>query len=251
MKLPSQLDCISMLEQLEELEEKGTIERNNTSEDDVFPDSCSTWLLSQLKGAFNIKSPAFFPFPCSSKEMFSWVERNNQISEEVLRSLIYDEEKLKNIKSELTEYSEDIPNPKQIKLRTPTPIDTEFLEEIEELSSKKDIKPKEKNSYPNCFIWQWGSFNAFIAPQEFDFLRVNEFKKELSDLGLHPDAFVLMPYSSNPMEQIDQCYGNELWHTFPPEEPLLWEETKVYLEALRCQSFQTPNLTTNQRNQRN
>jgi hypothetical protein len=34
---------------------------------------------------------------------------------------------------------------------------------------------------------------------------------------------------------LEQDYGSELWHSYPPKEPLLWEETKIYLEALRCQ----------------
>jgi len=157
--------------------------------------------------------------------MFSWVERNNQMAEETLRNLIYDDKELHRIKTELKEYSEKIPHPTQIRLNTPTPVDSELAQE--------DIYQKEGT--PNCFIWKWGKFQAFVAPQEFDFNKIKDFSKELDTLKISPDAFILMPYSKDPLEQLDPCFGNELWHTFPPEEPLFWEETKVYLEALRWQ----------------
>jgi hypothetical protein len=232
MKLPSQIDSLSMLKQLEDLEQGESIENNSIvdQQNDAFPESGATWLLSQLKGAFDIKGPAFYPFPASSREMFSWVERNNQISEETLRSLVFDEIKLQRIKTELEEYSEDIPPPQQIKLCTATPVDHELLYNEQE---KTDTGGNSRA--PNCFIWKWGKFHAFIAPQEIDFNKVDEFQKELNNLKIMPDAFVLMPYSFDPLEKLEQDYGSELWHNYPPKEPLLWEETKIYLEALRCQ----------------
>lgn len=242
MKLPSQLDSNSMLLQLEELEEKGSIGKDdqlgNDPSKDPFPSSCATWLLSQLKGPFDIKSPPFYPFPCASKEMFSWVERNNQISEEALRNLIYDEVKLQKIKTELKEYSESIPKPKQTKLNTKTPIDEELLGYCENKSELATVA--------NCFIWQWGKFSAFIAPQEVDLSKISDFQEELTRLKINPDAFILIPYGSDPLEKLDEYYGSELWHTFPPTEPLLWEETKFYLEALRCQNEFAKNLSNKQ-----
>jgi hypothetical protein len=227
MKLPSQLECLSMISQLEKLEEGKTIEGSASIEKDAFPKSGATWLLSQLKSTFNIKSPSFYPFPCSSKEMFSWVERNNQISEETLNSLVYEEKKIEEMKQELKEYCEDIPCPKQIELTTETPIDYDLL--IGEETQKGEARA------PKCFLWKWGKFSAFIAPQEMDVKQIGNFKKELKELSVTPDAFILMPYSSNPSTEIDEYFGGEIWHTFPPTEPLFWEETKFYLEAIRCQ----------------
>lgn len=237
MKLPSQLECLSMLQQLASMEKGENIDKSHSSGEDLFPDSQSTWLLNQLKGAFAIKTPAFFPFPCSSKEMFSWVERNNQISEETLQGLIYDESKLQRIKTELKEYAEDIPTPIQTKLTTPTPVDKEFATDL----GYHGVQP----SIANCYLWKWGEFNAFVAPQEFNLSEIKNFEDELKTLKISPDALVLMPYNSEPLENTDDYFGSELWHTFPPEEPLLWEETKVYLEALRCQSEFGKNISKN------
>jgi hypothetical protein len=232
MKLPSQLEAETMLRQLEQLEINGEILPENnidcsqiSNEESYLPNSCSTWLLSQLKSPFNIKTPDFFPFPCNSKEMFSWVERNNQLSEEKLRSLLFEEGRLEEIKTCLQEYAEDIPTPKESKLLTKTPVDPELIVD-------EDIKTYQA---PNCFLWQWGKFTVFVGPPEFDILKVDDFYGELETKGIRPDAFLLMPYDQTPLTGTDSSMGGELWHSFPPDYPLFWEETKVYLETLRCQ----------------
>lgn len=243
MKLPSQIDATSVINQLDELEKSGEINSPNflsLDEVDCLPNSSSSWIVSQLKGAFDIKTPKLFPFPNSSKELFSWVERNNQIAEESLRGLLLEEGKIESIKESLSEYSEEIPSPKQITLQTPTPIDKDFL--IESGDSE------ELNLPPSCFLWQWEKFCAFIAPQEFDFSQIENFYPELNKLNIQPDAFILMPYSENPLKDIDESLGNELWHNFPPQYPLFWEETKMYLEALRCLEAMAMQKTINQSN---
>ena len=110
-------------------------------------------------------------------------------------------------------------------------MDLDFLEVTGEAESEES----QFNSL-KAFVWQWENINVLVAPQEMDLEKIEVFYPELQSLKIQPDAFILMPYLKNPLEELTDCIGNELWHTFPPQSPLFWEETDALLEIIRTQA---------------
>jgi hypothetical protein len=220
--LPSQTEAETTLDLLKDLSSEGIKQGEQFLER---PSSEMLGALALLNEIGLCKAPNYFCGEQTSKEFFSYIERNNQIAEEELRILVTKDGFLEEVENQIKTYCCPLMIPDELELKAKPSIDP--------ILSDGEV------DCPSAFCWSWGLINLLILPAQADPNKTIHLALELIESGRTPAACLVMPYRNSPLNDIDPYYGSELWYTLGTNPlPLSWQERKCLLNMVKDEDME-------------